>query len=291
MVQDKYLYVIGGPTASGKTAKAIELALKLNTCIISADSRQFYREMNIGTAKPAPEELELIQHYFINNLSVKDNYNAGNYEEEVIELLERLFSENDVVIMAGGSGLFIKAVTNGLDDFPEIDPETRNKARAILEGEGLNQLQSYISLHDPDYYAVADIQNPRRLLRAAEIILQTGMPFSSFRKSSSKKRNFKIIKDYIDVERSTLYDRINNRVMEMIEAGLENEALSLMPYRYLTPLQTVGYQEWFEYFNGNISKDRAIELIQQNSRRYAKRQITWFKNDGGWSVQPPSLFF
>ncbi len=291
MIRDKYLYIIGGPTASGKTARALELAQKLNTCIISADSRQFYKEMNIGTAKPKNDELQLVKHYFINNLSIKDEYNVGTYEHEVISLLDHLFIENDVVIMVGGSGLFIKSVTDGLDDFPEIEPEIRAEAKSLFESKGLAGLQELVCSNDPKFYSTVDINNPRRLMRAAEIILQTGCPFSNYRSASPKRRKFSVIKEYIDIDRTLLYNRINNRVLHMVDEGLKDEAFDLMSFRHLGPLQTVGYQEWFQYFEGSISVDRAIELVQQNTRRYAKRQVTWFKKDGGWSSHPPSIFF
>lgn len=290
MNSDKYLYIIGGPTASGKTAKAIEEAQRLDTVVISADSRQFYREMNIGTAKPEPAELQTVPHYFINNLSIHDKYDVGMYELEVLELLEHLFITKDVVVMAGGSGLYIKAITDGLDYFPEISDEIRYQVNKLFEESGIEKLREIVALKDPDYYAEVDVFNPRRLVRAAEVILQTGQTYSGFRKGHAKKRPFNIIKRYLHLERPELYQRINLRVDQMVDAGLEEEARSLFPFKHFKALQTVGYQEWFDFFEGKISRVECIELIKQNTRRYAKRQTTWFRNDGGWSTDIPELF-
>lgn len=289
MIGNKYLYIIGGPTASGKTALAVNEAIRLNTVVISADSRQFYREMSIGTAKPSQQELDSVPHFFINNLSIHDEYDVGTYESEVIHLLDDLYKKHDIVIMAGGSGLFIKAVTDGLDDFPEIESEVKEKCQLILDNEGIEGLQQFVRQKDPQYFAEVDIQNPRRLLRAAEVILQSGQTYSGFRKKSRKIRNFATIKYLINPERELLYDRINLRVLQMVAQGLEAEARQLYAYRHSKPLQTVGYQEWFDYFDGKITRNQAIELIQQNTRRYAKRQLTWFRNDGGWSTDLPGI--
>lgn len=286
MNSDKYLYAIGGPTASGKTSLAIELAQKFNTVIISADSRQFYKEMTIGTAKPTQQELTSVQHFFINNLSIQDNYNAGIYEHEVLTLLKTLYQHHDVVIIVGGSGLFLKAVLEGFDNFPEIEYSIKSEVANIFETEGIQALQKIVITTDPIYFNTMDTQNSRRLLRAAEIILQTGKRVSDFRTGNVKAREFKIIKHVIEKERSILYKDIDNRVIQMVENGLKSEALSLFPYKDLKPLQTVGYQEWFSFFENEINETKAIELIQQHSRNYAKRQITWFKNDGGWLPNP-----
>ena len=286
MNRDKYLYTIGGPTASGKTSLAIELAKKLDSVIISADSRQFYKEMTIGTAKPTEQELATVKHYFINNLSIHDNYNAGIYEQEVLSLLQTLFQQHDTVIMVGGSGLFLKAVLEGFDSFPKIEPAIKVNVTDIFEKGGIQALQQLVSKADPIYFNSMDTQNPRRLQRAAEIILQTGRTLSDFRTGNVKAREFKIIKHVIEKERSILYKDIDNRVLQMVENGLKSEALSLFPFKDLKPLQTVGYQEWFSFFENEISETKAIELIQQHSRNYAKRQITWFKNDGGWLPNP-----
>lgn len=286
MNSDKFLYTIGGPTASGKTSLAIELAQKLDSVIISADSRQFYKEMTIGTAKPNMEELATVKHYFIDNLSIHDNYNAGIYEQEVLSLLQTLFQQHDTVIMVGGSGLFLKAVLEGFDSFPKIEPAIKLNVTDIFEKGGVQALQQLVSKADPFYFNSMDTQNPRRLQRAAEIILQTGRTLSDFRTGNVKAREFKIIKHVIVKERSILYKDIDNRVLQMVENGLKSEALSLFPFKDLKPLQTVGYQEWFSFFENEISETKAIELIQQHSRNYAKRQITWFKNDGGWLPNP-----
>ena len=243
MNSDKYLYAIGGPTASGKTSLAIELAQKFNTVIISADSRQFYKEMTIGTAKPTQQELTSVQHFFINNLSIQDNYNAGIYEHEVLTLLKTLYQHHDVVIIVGGSGLFLKAVLEGFDNFPEIEYSIKSEVANIFETEGIQALQKIVITTDPIYFNTMDTQNSRRLLRAAEIILQTGKRVSDFRTGNVKAREFKIIKHVIEKERSILYKDIDNRVIQMVENGLKSEALSLFPYKDLKPLQTVGYQE------------------------------------------------
>lgn len=282
MNKGKYLYIIGGPTASGKTSKAIDLALEWQTEIISADSRQFYKEMNIGTAKPSLEQLNLVPHHFINNISIHDSYDVGLYEEQVLELLAKLFESNDRVVMVGGSGLFIKAITHGFDAFPLVDLAIKNELQRRLSEEGIEVLQKIVSDNDPDYYAKVDINNSRRLQRAAEIILQTGHTFSSYHSGIAKKREFNIIKKMIDIPREQLYLQINNRVLDMIEQGLQEEATTLYPYNQLRPLQTVGYSEWFKYIEGFYTQEKTIEMIQQNTRNYAKRQLTWFRNDGGW---------
>ncbi len=284
MKKGKYLYIIGGPTAVGKTQRAIELALKWNTEIISSDSRQFYREMNIGTAKPSLIQLDTVQHHFINNLSIHDNFDAGLYEEQVMTLLSELFVKHDKLIMVGGSGLFIKAITNGFDQFPAIDPEVRAKVEAGFASEGIEFLQKIVSEKDQSYFARVDSYNHRRLQRAAEIILQTGNSFSSYQSGMPKERDFNIVKNLVDIPREQLYKQINNRVLDMVEQGLEEEAIALYQFRQLRPLQTVGYNEWFKVREGIYNKDKAIEMIQQNTRNYAKRQMTWFRNDGGWEV-------
>ncbi|HMG16221.1 MAG TPA: tRNA (adenosine(37)-N6)-dimethylallyltransferase MiaA [Saprospiraceae bacterium] len=284
MNKGKYLYIIAGPTASGKTQKALDLASEWNTEIISADSRQFYKEMNIGTAKPSNEQLKTVPHHFISNISIHDTYDAGKYEKEVLVLLDQLFNKYDRLIMVGGSGLFIKAITSGFDAFPAIDTNIREELQAKYSTEGIEILQKIVSDNDPEYYARVDIYNHRRLQRAAEIILQTGRAFSSYQSSIPKERDFNIVKNIIELPREQVYNQINKRVLDMIEQGLEAEAMSLYPFRNLRPLQTVGYNEWYKSAEGIYSRDKAIELIQQNTRNYAKRQMTWFRNDGGWKV-------
>lgn len=292
MTNHKKLIVIAGPTASGKTALAIELAKALQTVIISADARQFYREMQIGTAKPTEAELNTVQHYFINNLSIHDDYDAGKYEAEVIQLLDKLFLQYDSVILCGGSGLFIKAVTDGFDAIPETTPEVREQVQLLYAQNGLSWLQETILQKDPVYYKNADIQNPKRLLRALEVITQTGNPFSSYHKQhqhSPRRTHFEVIKICISIDRDLLYERINQRVIHMFDAGLEDEVKGLIPYQHLNALQTVGYTELFEFFDGKISKKRALELIQQHTRNYAKRQLTWFRKDSGFIWCKPDL--
>lgn len=288
-LSNKTLITIAGPTASGKTALAIELAKKWNTVIISADARQFYTEMSIGTAKPSAEELDAVPHYFINNLSVQQPYDVGKYAAEVLLLLDTLFQQHDKIILCGGSGLFIKAVTDGLDDLPETLPEIREQVQQLYEQNGLLWLQNTIQLKDPDYFQVVDIHNPKRLLRALEVITQTGNTLSSYHKKVQQNRNFSNIKICLDLERKVLYDRINERVNSMINNGLADEVKTLIPFRHLNALQTVGYTEMFEYFDGEITLPRAIELIQQHTRNYAKRQLTWFRRDPSYIWCKPEL--
>lgn len=272
---------MGGPTASGKTGLGIRLARHFNTEILSADSRQFYREMNIGTAKPTSEELAQAKHHFIDNLSVHDAYSVGDYEREAVFLLEKLYKKNDVAIMVGGSGFFIRAVCEGLDDFPDVPAHIREELNQLFENEGIVPLQNELKQRDPEYYAQMDTQNPKRLLRALEVCRATGQSFSHFHNKEKTPREFVPIYIGVDWEREALYERINSRVDMMIEAGLEQEAQELYPLRHLTALQTVGYQEWFDFFDGKIDREEAIRLIKRNSRRYAKRQMTWFRKVEG----------
>jgi len=275
----KTLIVIAGPTASGKTVIAIELAKHFKTVIISADSRQFYREMSIGTAKPSAEELAVVKHYFINSLSVTATYTAGDYEKQCLELLNSLFQVHDVVILAGGSGLFIKAVCEGFDEFPDTEPGIREKLNAALEEKGMNFLQEKLKIADPEYYEQVDLNNPQRVIRALEVFESTGKPFSSYRKSGTNNHPFRIIKLGLNMPREHLYQRINRRVDDMVKQGLIDEVTSLIPYRHLNALNTVGYNELFDYFDGKTGLETAIELIKQNTRRFAKRQLTWFGKD------------
>jgi tRNA dimethylallyltransferase len=273
------LIVIAGPTASGKSAAAIELAKYYNTVIISADSRQFYREMSIGTAKPTRDELAEVKHYFINSLSITDIFTAGDYEKRCLALLNDLFKVHDVVILVGGSGLFIKAVCEGFDEFPDPVPGLREKLNKELEENGIGYLQEKLKISDPEYYEVVDLNNPQRVIRALEVSESTGKPFSSYHKSTANKRPFRIIKFGLNLPRADLYQRINHRVNIMIQQGLVNEAKSLLTHRHLNALNTVGYSELFEYFDGKINLTDAVELIKQNTRRFAKRQMTWFGKD------------
>lgn len=284
MMNDKYLIVIAGPTASGKTATAITIAKALRTVIISADSRQFYREIPIGTAAPTREELSEVEHYMIHNLSIEDRYDVADYEKDVLLLLKKLFLNHDAVVMTGGSGLFIDAVCNGLDYIPDISEETRNRVNALYEKGGVVALQNELQHFDPEYYEIVDKQNPRRLQRAIEVCYQTGLPYSSFRKNNTKERDFKIIKLALLWERNELITRINKRVENMISDGLVEEARSVYHKRNLNSLNTVGYKEMFQYFDGDISLNEAIELIKISTRQYAKRQMTWLRknNDYRW---------
>ena len=284
MMNDKYLIVIAGPTASGKTATAITIAKALRTVIISADSRQFYREIPIGTAAPTREELSEVEHYMIHNLSIEDRYDVADYEKDVLLLLKKLFLNHDAVVMTGGSGLFIDAVCNGLDSIPDISEETRNRVNGLYKKGGVVALQNELQHLDPEYYEIVDKQNPRRLQRAIEVCYQTGLPYSSFRKNNTKERDFKIIKLALLWERNELITRINKRVENMISDGLVEEARSVYHKRNLNSLNTVGYKEMFQYFDGDISLNEAIELIKISTRQYAKRQMTWLRknNDYRW---------
>lgn len=278
-MKNKTLISICGPTAIGKTALSIELAQELQTEILSCDSRQFFKELKIGTAPPDEKELAQVQHHFIHHLSIFDSYSVGDFERDALRKLEELFKTYDQVIMVGGSGLYEKAVTEGLDDFPEIDPAIREKLNNQFEINGIAFLQNELKKHDPSFFEEIDIQNPKRLIRALEICIGTGKPYSSFRKNQSKKRNFSIIKVGLNLDRETLYERINLRVDQMMNAGLLKEAELYYPYRELNALQTVGYREFFRFFEKEIDLDFAIEEVKKNTRRFAKRQLTWFKKD------------
>lgn len=279
MDNNKTLIVIAGPTASGKTAAGITIARRLHTDIISADSRQFFREMAIGTAKPTPAELAQAKHHFINSHSVTDNYNVGDFERDGLALLDDLFKTHDQVVMVGGSGLYIKAICEGFDAFPEVSPEVQQKVRAEYEEKGLSWLQEQLKAADPVYYNEVDLNNPQRLLRALEVFATSGQPFSSFRKAELRKRPFNILKIGLAWPREQLYERINQRVDLMIDEGLVDEARALLPYRHLNALQTVGYTEIFDYLDGHTDLPTAIELIKRNTRHFAKRQMTWFNRD------------
>lgn len=277
MAPQKTLIVIGGPTASGKTALAIALARHFGTEIISADSRQIYREMTIGTAKPSAEELAMVPHHFIDTHSIHDHYSAGQYEREARALLDRLFQQYDLLIAAGGSGLYLRALMEGLDAFPEIPEAIERDVEALYAREGLPALQRAVATQDPDYYEQVDRQNPARLLRALKVIRATGKPFSAFRKNRPAPRPWRNLPILLMPERTLLYERIDRRADAMIEAGLLDEVRRLYPYRHLRPLQTVGYQEFFPWIEGTRPLEEAIRLFKRNTRRYAKRQMTWFR--------------
>jgi len=273
------LIVIAGPTAVGKTAFAIALAKKLNTVILSADSRQFYKEISIGTAKPSVQELNEVQHYFINSHSIHDEYNVGKYETEAITLITQLFQNHNELILVGGSGLYVDAVTKGFDKLPDADKDVREKITTLLNNEGIEALQNLLKKLDFDYYKKVDLNNPQRLSRAIEVCLTTGKTYSSFRQGNKKERSFNIIKIGLNIEREKLYQQINNRVDTMIEQGLLDEVKQLLPYQHLNSLQTVGYKELFDYLNNKTDLNIATDIIKQNTRNFAKRQLTWFRKD------------
>lgn len=288
MKQTKYLLVIGGATATGKTALSIQLARHFRTDILSADSRQFYREMNIGTAKPSPDELAAAPHHFINSLTIGQDYSVGDYEKDALDQLEQVFKKNNYAILAGGSGLYIRAVCEGLDSFPEVPPAIKADLTRELENNGISALQQELLQRDPVYYHQVDLNNPQRLLRALSVCRASGLTFSGFQSEKQAPRPFEPVYILLQMERKMLYDRINRRVDLMMETGLLDEARALYPHRHLNALQTVGYQELFAYFDGDISLEEAINLIKQNSRRYAKRQETWFRKSPHWNIFSPA---
>lgn len=275
----KILWSIVGPTGIGKTALSIELAKNLKTEIISCDSRQFYKELKIGTAAPSSEELSLVPHHFIGNLSIAQDYSVGDFEKDALIKINELFNKYDQLIMVGGSGLYEKAVNEGLDDFPDIDSKVREDLMVEIQEKGLSYLQEELKKNDPEYYSRVDYNNPVRVMRALEIFRGTGKPYSSFRKNLVKKRNFTSVKIGLTASRDLIYDRINKRVDLMMEKGLLEEVISLQSYRHKNALQTVGYKELFDYLDGNSSLEFAIDEIKKNSRRYAKRQLTWYRRD------------
>ena len=275
----KYLIVIVGPTGSGKSDLAIEIAERYGAPIISTDSRQFYRGIPIGTAQPDAEQLQRVEHHFIASHDLKQEFNCGAYETEALAKLDELYRKHDVVVAVGGSGLYIKALCEGMDSLPEAEPELREELARRLRSEGLESLCEELRQRDPAYYEEVDRNNPARVLRALEVCISTGLPYSSMRTGEKRQRPFNIIKLGIDMERERLYERINRRVDVMMQMGLEQEARAVYHLRTLNSLQTVGYREMFDYFDGTISREEAIELIKRNSRRYAKRQMTWFRRD------------
>lgn len=284
------LIVIVGPTAVGKTSLSIRLAQKYQAEIISADSRQFYKEMEIGTAKPSNIELAAAPHHLVNNLSIAENYSVGQFEKDALMILEKIFMQQPLAIMVGGSGLYVDAVCKGLDEFPEISPEYREDLNRQFEKEGLRFLQQMLEAKDPEYYNLVDKQNPQRLIRALEVILATGKTFTSFRKRKKVQRPFEILKIGLEMDREVIYERINLRMDQMIAQGLFEEAEKLYPRKELNALQTVGYQEIFGHLNGEYDREEAIRLLKRNSRRYAKRQMTWFKRDDNtYWFHPSSL--
>lgn len=286
----KYLIVVGGPTASGKTDFSIALALWLKTHIISADSRQFYREMTIGTAKPDAIQQSVVPHHLINHISIHDNYTVGDFERDALHTMAELFQHLDTLVLCGGSGLYIKAVCEGLDVFPAVPEDIREKVQQWFVQEGIDGLQAALNTLDPAYMAVVDQNNPARLIRALEVCLAADKPYSSFRTQTFAERPFTPIYLQLTWPRDQLYDRINRRVALMMEQGLLEEARSLYPYRQLKALQTVGYQELFDYFDAATTLPIAVDLIAQHTRNYAKRQLTWFRREKGWMhVHPDDL--
>ena len=278
-MRDKTLIVITGPTAVGKTRLCLDIARHFDIPIINADSRQIYREISIGTARPTAEEMHQVKHYFVGTLGLEDYYSASLFEQQVLELLETLFKEHDHALMAGGSMMYIDAVCDGIDDIPTIDDETRATMKRRLQEEGLQRLCEELKRLDPEYYEIVDRQNPKRVVHALEICRMTGRTYTSFRKREKKERPFRIVKIGLNREREELYNRINARVDRMMQQGLLKEASEMYPHRDLNALNTVGYKELLEYFNGRWSLEEAVERIKGNTRRYARKQLTWYKKD------------
>jgi len=282
---EKYLIVIAGPTAIGKTHLSLSIAKKYDTDILSCDSRQFYKEMNIGTAVPSIDELAQVKHHFIQNLSIEQNYSVGKFELDALKKIEELHQTKDVIVMVGGSGLYIDAVCRGLDDFPDVPKELRDELNLRFQDEGIEPLKAQLIELDPEYHEEVDKANPHRIIRALEICISTGKSFSSFRKQQKKKRKFKTIKLILSRDREVLYSRINQRVDMMMAEGLLEEAKNVYEYRANNALQTVGYKELFAYFDGEWDLETTVSEIKKNTRRYAKRQMTWFRRD------PETVFF
>ena len=276
---DKTLIVITGPTAVGKTDLCLDIARHYGVPIINADSRQIYKELLIGTARPTKEQMQLVRHYFVGTLSLEDYYSASLYEQQVMSLLEELFRESDYALLSGGSMMYIDAVCNGIDDIPTIDDATRELMKRKLAEEGLQSLCEELQRLDPEYYEIVDRRNPRRVVHALEICVMTGQTYTSFRKREEKQRPFRIVKIGLNREREQLYDRINRRVDEMMAAGLLEEARQMYPRRELNALNTVGYKELFDFLDGRWPLAEAIERIKGNTRRYARKQLTWYKKD------------
>ena len=274
------LFVILGPTGVGKTDLSIEVARMLGTSVISCDSRQIYRELSIGVASPSPEQLAAVKHYFIATRSVEEHYSAGQYELDALPIIESEIAANGCAVMVGGSMLYIDAVCRGIDDIPTIDEELRRSVRRIYDKQGIEEVRRRLRLLDPQHYAEVDLRNVKRMLHALEVCYQTGQPFSRLRTGSVKRRSFDIVKIGLDCPREVLYDNIDRRVLKMIQQGLEREVRAVSDKRHLNALNTVGYKEMFAYLDGEYDLDRAIELIQRNTRHYAKKQLSWFKRYG-----------
>ena len=275
----KTLIVLIGPTGVGKTELSLSIAEHFGTCIVSSDSRQLYADLKIGTAAPTPDQLARVPHHFVGTLKLTDYYSAAQYEAEVMSKLEELYQQNDVVVLTGGSMMYVDAICKGIDDIPTVDKETRELMMKRYEEEGLEQLCSELKLLDPEYYQIVDLKNPKRVIHALEICYMTGKTYTSFRTRTTKERPFRIINIGLTRDREELYDRINRRVDEMMEEGLLEEAKSVYEYKHLNSLNTVGYKEIFQYLDGEWTLDYAIEKIKQNSRIYSRKQMTWFKRD------------
>lgn len=284
----KFLIIIAGPTGVGKTDLSIEIAKHFGSEIFSCDSRQFYRELGIGVAKPSAEQMEMVRHHFIDNVSVTERYSIWQYEEDAIKLLDKYFETHDYAIMCGGSGLYIDAVCNGIDLMPDPDPSIRQDVINLYHEKGIEALRFELQRIDPEYYATVDLKNPQRIMRGIEMTRQTGRPFSEFRTNVRQKRNFETIKILVNTDRNILYDRINRRVDKMVRKGLLDEARKLIVYRENVALKTIGYTELFDHIDGLTSFDEAVELIKRNTRRYARRQITWFHRNNEYMECEPN---
>lgn len=278
-MKNKTCFIIVGPTAVGKTFVAIQLAKHFNTEIISADSRQCYKELNVGVTKPSPDELSEVKHYFVNSHSIFDEVNAKEFEEYALQKADSIFKKHDVAVMVGGTGLYIKSFCEGIDDVPDADAQIRKGIVANYNNEGFEWLKGQVEKNDPVYFSSGETKNPQRMMRALEVKLSTGRSILEFHSSKKKKRDFKIIKTGLQLPKEQLHQNINSRVERMMQQGLLNEVKALLPYQNLTALQTVGYRELFDHLNGKISLEEAVDKIKINTRQYAKRQMTWFKKD------------
>jgi tRNA dimethylallyltransferase len=279
LTQNKYAIVITGPTGIGKTSLSIKLATYLDCSIVSADSRQIFKEIKIGTAAPTQEQLKQVPHFLVGTKSIFEYYNAYEYEKEALFIVKKLFELSNYVVLTGGSMMYIDAFCNGIDELPTVDPELRKNLQRKFEKEGLESIRRQLKLMDPKFYKQVDLRNPKRVIHALEICMMTGRPYSELRTNTKKQRPFQIIKIGLDIERSELHQRINLRVDQMIKEGLEQEAREFFQHKNLNSLNTVGYREFFDYFEGTITKEEAIGLIKRNSRRYARKQLSWFRRD------------
>ncbi len=282
-IPNKLLVIIGGPTAVGKTSLAISLAQHFGAEIVSADSRQVYKELNIGVGKPSHEQLDSIPHHLVGHTTISSHYSAGSYTRDALDIIDTLFQKHDIVFLTGGTGLYIKAITDGFDQMPEVPADVNEYWTQIWKEKGINELLIILEQKDPEYFKTIDRANPMRLIRAVSFIMHTGLPFSSFHTGQSSQRTFKILPIALELPRDELYARINQRVLHMVADGWMEEAMTLYPSRHLKALQTVGYKELFDVIDGKLSLEEAIPLIQQSTRRYAKRQMTWYRNQGEWT--------